>query len=120
MIAAAEKAIQPEHQPRLHARVIPAANIGDVPRQLPRSRIAFSAQTANALDVLLSRRRRDSLGKDAHHGMILFRALVPPDNVVFKDRFQIPTLLFRHLREMSAAVQALFFTRDREKNNRPW
>ena len=50
--------------------------------------------------------------------MILLRALVAADNVVVEHGFQVPALLLRHLREMTAAVQSLLFAGDCEKNNR--
>src|SRR6266700_5048100 len=119
MIAAPQVAIQPEHQPRLHAGIVDSSTLYDVPRHLPRREIAFPAQTADASDVLLSRRRRNSFGEDSHHRMILFGALVAADDVVIEHRFQFPTLIFRHLCEMMAAVQPLLFPRDRQKNDGP-
>ena len=37
---------------------------------------------------------------------------------LFSTASSFPALIFRHLREMLAAVQALFLSRDRKKNNR--
>ena len=117
VVAAAQKSIQPEHQHRLDASVIRAANIGDVPRQLPRCGVTFPAQAANSPDVLLGGRGGHPLREHSHHGTILLRALVAAHNVVVEDGCQIPSLIFRHLREMFAAVQPLLFPSHGKKNN---
>jgi hypothetical protein len=45
------------------------------------------------------------------------RTAVTADDVVIQDRFKLPSLLFRHLSEMLAAIQALLFASHGEKNN---
>ena len=109
VVAAAQIPVQPEHQHRVHAHifVISTAHIGDIARQLPRPGVVLPAQPANPPDFLLRRRGGQSLGKHAHHRMILLRALVAADNVIIQHRLEIPALILRHLREVVAAVQAL-------------
>ena len=122
VVAAAQITVQPEYQHGFHAHyiLIGAAHIGDIARHLPRWRIVLAAQPADPADLLLRGRGGKSLGKDAHNRAILLRALVSADNVIVQYGFDIPGLLFCHLREVLAAVQSLLFTRHCQKDNRGW
>jgi len=78
------------------------------------------AEHSNPPDFSFAGRRWQSLGKHAHDARILLRTTVAAYNVVIQDGFELPPLLLGHLGEMFAAVQTLFFSRDRQKNNRRW
>ena len=49
---------------------------------------------------------------------ILLRTAIAADDVIVQSGFDVPTLVFRHLGEMSAAVQSLLFAGYGQKNNR--
>ena len=48
----------------------------------------------------------------------MLRTAVAADDVVVQDGFDVPTLVFRHLGEVAAAVQALLFAGHGQENNR--
>src|SRR5579871_6767484 len=112
MVATPQVAIQPEGQSGFYAGVVSAAHLGNVASNLPRSRIAFSPKIANQSKIAIAGCNRHSLGKHPNSGWILLRAAIAADDVIVEDRLNIPPLGLRHLREVSAAVQALLFACD--------
>src|SRR3981081_638557 len=76
MISAAQITVEPENEQRLDAGVIGRANLRDVARQFPRRRIAFAAERANLLELLVIGGDGHALGKHAHHAMVLSDAFV--------------------------------------------
>ena len=120
VVASAQEAVQPEDQKRLDPGMVRASDVGDVAGKFARSRVTLSAEHSNSLDFSLARRRRQPFGKHAHHARILFRTEVASYNVVVQNSFELPCLLLGHLGEVLAAVQALLFSRDRQKNDSGW
>src|SRR5258706_6222071 len=120
MVAAAKEPVEPKDRKRLHPCIVGAPDVGDVACKLARSRVALSAEHSNPPDFSLAGRRWQSFGKHAHDAQILLRTTVAPHNVVIQNGFELPPLLLGHLGEVFAAVQTLFFSRDRQKNNRRW
>src|ERR1700733_10816230 len=51
--------------------------------------------------------------------MILLGVFVSSNNGVVESGFNIPALIFRHLREMLAAIQSVFFAGNGQENDRP-
>src|SRR5712671_4535157 len=109
MIAAPQKTVEPEDGDRLNAAGVGSANLCDISGELARWRIAFSAQGADPEDFRFCCCIGQALGKDPHDARVLLRIAVASHDVVIQHRFKLPSLLFRHLSEMPAAVQTLFF-----------
>src|SRR5229473_3616503 len=118
VVAAAQKAVQPEDQKRLHSGIVRAPDVGDVAGKLARRRVAFPAEGSNSTDFSLARRGWQTFGKHADHARTLLRTPVASHNVIVQDGFDFPPLLLGHLGEVLAAVQTLLFSGDGQKNNR--
>ena len=58
-----------------------------------------------------------AFGENAHHARVLLGIAIAAHDVIVQHGFDIPTLLFRHLREMRAAIQSLLFAGHGQKNN---
>jgi hypothetical protein len=82
VIAAAQVTVEPEDEQRLYPGVVRRANLSDVASQFPGRRVAFAAEGADLLELLVIGGDGHALGKHAHHGRILSEVLVTAHNVI--------------------------------------
>ena len=121
MVAAAKIAVTPEDQLRVEcSRKIGLRGFSYIAGELAGCGVILATKALQQPEVRICGSVGDTFGEDTHLILVLQRVAwrgVSAHDVVIQHSFDVPALLFRHFGEVTAAVQALLFASDSEKDD---